>query len=95
MSQYRIRPGVVLSSVCGEFMLVATRKARGLCPYVKQINATGAYYWELLMQDMDFEQMVAHAADRYHVEPTRIRPGLRIFLDDLVKKGYLLPEEVK
>ena len=35
MKGWTIRPGVVLTQVCEEYLLVATRKARGLCPYVK------------------------------------------------------------
>lgn len=88
-----LQPGIVLTQVCGECMLVATRPARGKCPYVKQLNATGAFFWRLLEQGMDTEDMVQAAAVRYGATPERIRPGLLLFLEDLKKNGYLQMEE--
>lgn len=93
MKRYQIRPGVVLASVCGEHMLVATRQARGLCPYVKQMNPTGAFYWSLLEQGEELDSLVRTASERYGVEESRIRPGLLAFLDALRAEGYLLEEE--
>ena len=44
MKQMKIRPGVVLLSVCDEHLLVATREARRAVAYVRQINGAGAFY---------------------------------------------------
>lgn len=93
MKGWTIRPGVVLTQVCEEYLLVATRKARGLCPYVKQINSTGVYYWTLLEQGMDGETMIREAAARYGVEPETIRPGLERYLAQLKEQGYLYGED--
>lgn len=93
MSSYKIQPGVVLTSVCGEHMLVATRLARGKCPYVKQLNSTGAFYWSLLEQGKDLEEMVAIASEAYGVDGERIRPGLEKYIEGLRSGGYLLPED--
>lgn len=93
MTQYKIQPGIVLVQVCGEQMLVATRAARGKCPYVKQLNATGAYFWTLLEQRLETEEMVQTASVHYQVEPERIRPGLLQFLENLRQNGYLLAED--
>lgn len=88
-----IRPGVVLAQVCGENLLIATRAARGRCPYVKQLNATGAFFWSLLEQGLDPEAMARAASEQYGVPVERLRPGLLRFLEDLRKSGYLIPEE--
>lgn len=93
MTRYNIQPGVVLVEVCGEQMLVAARAARDKCPYVKQLNATGAYFWTLLEQGFAPDEMVSTAAAHYRVEPERIRPGLLQFLEDLRQNGYLLTED--
>lgn len=90
---HNIQPGVILVKVCGEHLLVATREARGKCPYVKQLNATGAYFWTLLAQNMTLGEMTQAAAQRYGAPPERIRPGLEKFLADLEKSGYLRPAE--
>lgn len=93
MKRYKIQPGIVLTQVCGESLLVATRLARGKCPYVKQLNATGAYFWTLLEQGIEPDRMVLSAAQHYGVSPERVGPGLLQFLEDLEKSGYLLGEE--
>ncbi|MDD7651244.1 MAG: PqqD family protein [Candidatus Faecousia sp.] len=90
--KHNIQPGVVLVQVCGESMLVATRLARGKCPYVKQMNPTGAFFWSLLEQGMDAEEMILAASEAYGVPPERVRPGLMQFLEELRKNGYLLEE---
>ena len=66
---HNIQPGVILVQVCGEHLLVATREARGKCPYVKQLNATGAYFWTLLAQNMTLGEMTQAAAQRYGAPP--------------------------
>lgn len=93
MKHYQIRPGVILVCVSGEYMLVATRPARGFCPYIKQLNPTGAYYWSLLEAQMDPEEMIRTASERFSVDDARIRPGLLIYLESLEKEGYLLEAE--
>ena len=93
MKHYQIRPGVVQVCVCGEYMLIATRRARGFCPYVKQLNPTGAFYWSLLEEGLDAEAMIRAASGRYGVDDARIRPGLLAFLDSLHAEGYLLEAE--
>jgi len=93
IKEYKIRPGIVLASVCGENILVATRTARDYCPYIRQINSTAAYFWSLLEQGMDMETMEKTAASRYKVEREKIRPGLYQFLNSLVTYGYLYREE--
>ena len=93
MTRYKIRPGVVLAQVCGENLLVATRPARGKCPYVRQLNSTGAYFWSLLEQNMGEEQMLQAARVHYQAEPERLRSSLPPFLAGLAQQGYLIPEE--
>lgn len=93
MTHYTIQPGVVLASVCGQALLVATRPAWGKCPYINQLNETGAYFWSHLEQGLDTEQIVQAAAQHYDAAPERIRTDLLTFLQALQEHGYLLPED--
>lgn len=90
--RYKIQPGIVLSTVCGESLLVATMKARDKCPYVKQLNSTAAYYWSLLEAGMSLEEILTDAEETYNVSRERVRPGLVSFINSLVMEGYLIPE---
>lgn len=87
---YRICPGVVLVSVCDEYLLVATHEAHGKVPYAKGVNNTGAYFWSLLEQKMDIEQIVKTAAKAYKVNEEQVRPLLLRFMNTLKDTGYLL-----
>lgn len=89
---YRIRPGVVLEEVCGEYLLLATMEAGQHCPYVYQINETAAFFWKLLERGLDEDQMAAETASEYDAPEEALRSDLRQFLGILMEKGYLLPK---
>lgn len=91
MRKWKTRPGIVLTCVCDEPMLVATAEARGLCPYVKQLNSTGAYYWSLLEKGLGLEEMASEASAAYGVPQERILPGLEAYIKMLAEAGYLIP----
>lgn len=93
MCKWKIRSGIVLTSVCNEYMLVTTAEARGFCPYVKQINSTGAYYWTLLEKGMGIEEMAKEASAAYGAPAERILPGLESYITMLAEAGYLIPVE--
>ena len=42
---YTLTKGVVKVTVCDENLLVATGDARKTLPYLKHLNAAGAYIW--------------------------------------------------
>lgn len=89
----RLRPDVVLVSVCDEQLLVAAGEARGRVPYVKGINKPGAYFWRLLEQNLGEQTIIARAAADYACSEATAREALRRFLEALEREGYLLPDE--
>lgn len=86
---YHLCPGVVLASVGDEYLLVATRAARGKVAYAKGVNQTGAYFWTLLEQGLDVETMVRQTASDYKASEEQARPILQRFLSTLEEAGYL------
>ena len=90
---YRIRPGVVLAEVCGEYLLLATMEAGQHCPYVYQINETAAFFWKLLERGLEEDKMVAEIAAEYETPNEVVRSDLRQFLEILREKGYLFSKE--
>lgn len=91
----QIRPGVILTEVCGEFLLLATLEASRHCPYVYQINETAAFFWRLLEEGMTEEQMADRIAEEYDVSAGEAKRDLRQFMDALMANGYLLSEVTK
>lgn len=90
--KYRLRPGIYLTSVCGEYLLVAASRARRYCDYVCRINQTGAFYWEMLQQNKSEQEMVDAAVARYQItDRSRVEAGLKKFIQMLVDGRYLIP----
>ena len=91
--KYRIRPGVVLAEVCGEYLLLATLDASQHCSYVYQINETAAFFWKLLEQGLPDGEIVEAAAADYEAPKELLSHDIRQFIQVLMEKGYLLLEE--
>ena len=95
MKQMKIRPGVVLLSVCDEHLLVATREARRAVAYVRQINGAGAFYWKLLEEGRDPGEIIQQAAARYQMTAEQAAAAVMSFLRKLYQAGYLLIEDAE
>ncbi len=93
MERYRIRPGVVLTSVCGETFLVAAKAARKFCPYFSQLNESSAFLWRKLSDSMTAEDLTRVVLAEYEVEdPASLKDVINSFLSQMVELGYLLRE---
>lgn len=95
MKQAKVRPGVVLLSVCGEHMLVATREARETVPYVQQINGPAAFYWKLLEEGREPKEIVRQAAEKYQMPPQKAVAAVLAFMKKLQQAGYLVIEDTE
>ena len=96
MKKYKIRPGVVLASVCGEYILVSSAAARENCPYMTQLNETSAFLWEQMKDGVTIEQLQDAVFSAYEVDNnTDVYGVIRDFLDQLCNAGYLTVEQEK
>lgn len=95
MKQIKIRPGVVLISVCGEHILVATKEARAVVPYVRQINSAGGFYWKLLEEGNDPQEMIRRAAVQYQIPGKQAAAMVMGFLQKLHQAGYITIEDAE
>ena len=94
MTRYKTRPGVVLTSICGKQILVATKAARESCPYVTEINETSAFLWEQLRDGADIDALMDAVDQEYEVEDHALaRNAVLSFIDQMVELNYLLPTE--
>ena len=66
--KYRTRTGIVLTSVCGQHVLVAAKEARENCPYVTKINETAAFCWRLLENGSTCSQLADRLMEEYDAE---------------------------
>ena len=92
--KYRARKGIVLTSVCGQFVLVAAKKARENCPYLTQINETAASCWRLLENGSTEEELTAHLMEEYDAEEiSLVREDVKGLLAQFLDAGYIVPAE--
>ena len=94
MIRYKTRPGVVLTSICGEHVLVAAGMLRDLCPYVTELNETSAFLWERLRCGADLNGLMAALGEEYELDdPNTAKVAVEAFLRQMLELNYLLPEE--
>ena len=87
--KYRVREGVILKEVAGEYMLLASGKASAVCPMMKMLNESGAFIWKELAEGKSLEEIEADAAEKYETPRTEIREALTRMIESMVRYGYL------
>ena len=91
MKRYRTRPGVVLTTVGGQYVLVAAKAAREYCPSTTQINETAAFCWRVLENGADLDALAADLAREYEIEDASgLRDDVQTLLEQLEAYGYLV-----
>ena len=91
--KYKIRDGIVLKNVCGEWLLIAVGKAAEHCLYVRHINDSMAWYWQLIEQGMETDQIVNKALENFEASEDTIRKDVNSLMDQLNEMGYLIETE--
>lgn len=91
MESFQTRPGVLLTQICGEYLLVASKSAREFCPYYSFLNESAAFVWRALENGADPAQLEAAVAEEFEIEdPAEIRRLIQALLENLEKNHYLL-----
>lgn len=94
MERYKCRPGVILTEVCGEALLVSARALRGLCPYVTVLNDSSAFLWRRLKSGADARELVDAVRAEFEVEDEdALRGMIDEFLRQMNEQHYLIPDE--
>ena len=94
--RYKTRPGVVLTEIAGEYVLVAAKTLLDVCPYVTQINETSAFLWRRLEQGAGMQELEAAVAEEYEVEDLgAVREAIEGFIRQMNEMNYLLLEETE
>lgn len=89
---YRVHPQVTLEEVAGCYFLISFGKSVSL-PYLREINETGAFYWELASAGHDLESMLSIASDFYKEPYDMLEKGLLTFFSVLMENGYIYLDE--
>lgn len=90
MERYKTRVGVVLTRVCGEWLLVSAAALKDLCPFVTVINESSAFLWNRLQSGADAEELERAVREEYEIEdPEAVRSVIEAFLQQMLEMNYL------
>ena len=90
----RIRPGIIMTHVCDQSLLVAAYEARSYCPYVTILNETGEVIWKCLTEKKNKSKIVHELRNLFDI-PSDIDVEKLVddYIDQLHENGYVLYEE--
>ena len=93
---YKTRPGVVLTEIAGEYVLVAAKALLDTCPYVTQINESYAFLWKRMESGAALDELESAVAEEYELEdPAAAREAIRSVVQQLADMNYLIEESVE
>lgn len=93
MLRYHTLPGVVLTCVCGEYMLVSAKSVRDKVPYMVQLNESSAFLWKRLSEGADEPELEKAVMDEFEIEDiVQARSAIKGFLEQMLQNGLLLKE---
>ena len=91
---YKPRPGIVLTTVCGESVLAAPHSLWNVCPYVSQINESSAFLWRKLENGATAGQLKAAVLSEFEVDSeSELEQIIQDFLTKMTDLGYLVAEQ--
>ena len=94
MSRFKTRPGVVLTEICGEHVLVTARSVMRECPFVTNVNEESAFLWRKLKYGADEEELMRAVEEEYEVEdPAELREGIRAFIERMLEFKLITEEQ--
>ena len=94
MTKYITRPGVVLTEICGSYMIISAKANLTLCPYLTEVNNTSAFLWNRLRKGADEEELLSAVCEEFEVpDPEAARAAIRAFLDQMLEMNYLLTDK--
>ena len=96
MERYKTRTGVILTCVCGEWLLVSASALKDLCPFVTVVNESSAFLWKRLQSGADAEDLARAVREEYEIEdPETVRSVIEAFLRQMLELNYLIAEDRK
>lgn len=93
--KYIVNPNVACEEVAGRYYLIAFGDARGTLPYLREINETGSFFWELAEKGCEKDVMLEKAIETYDAPQEVLENGLTAFFYDLIEHGYLIKKETE
>lgn len=79
----------VLREIAGDYIIIPTGKTVLEFNGLLTVNEVGASIWNMLQNEVTFEDIVKGILDEYEVEESVAREDIQEFLDTLIEGGIL------
>lgn len=91
--KYVCRPGIVLTKICGQWLLVPTRKASESCPNIIKLTLPAVIIWKMMEKEKTEEDMQRALAILTHKDRDNSEMFVRNIVETFVERGLLIPCE--
>ena len=87
---YQLRPGIVFTKICGQYLLIPDRAAAEACPHILRLNVISAALIENIQKEYPMEKIyqVYEILSRKSAEESHER--IDRLADDLCRQGFLI-----
>ena len=90
---YQLRPGVIKTSICGVWLLLATRSAAAACKQSRQLTLPEALCVDTVIKGLPEEHLKTALRIVTKLPDGEPEQELRRIFDVLVQEGWLLEEQ--
>lgn len=90
----RIDKNFVLREIAGEYIIIPTGRTALEFNGLITVNDIGMELWEMLQEDITFEDLLKGILDEYDVDESTAREDIQEFLDKLANGGILVGYEL-
>lgn len=85
----KIKKGFIVSKFAEKYIAVSTCDLGVNANVLVTLNSTGVFVWELLKEDMSYNEVLSKLMDKYDVDVDTARADLDAFLYNVRKAGLL------
>ena len=89
----RVAKEFVLREIAGDYIIIPTGKTVLDFNGLITVNEVGVSLWNMLQNEVTFEELVQGILDEYDVEENVAQEDIQEFLDILVKGGILIKDD--
>ena len=90
MQRYKTKTGIILSEICGEYVLIAAKSLLKECPFVTVINESAAVMWKAMINGAGKTDLKKALKEEYEIEDEELlEQAIQEFVGQMIKLHYL------
>lgn len=87
---YVCRPGIVLTKICGQWLLIPTREASEHCPNVIHLSLPSVFVWRMIEKRKSREDIDKAIAILTHKDSGKVREITGSIIGRFIEKDLLI-----